>query len=148
MRPIVRSRGHLILTIDLTAEDPHGDLADLGVAYYVSQGRGGASLDFRAGMGARLVDLERDLVASVALDGDADGMLLSSYESRAETDEQQQVSGMIQLVYGDLGADELAVYLPTARLVTGVPVVDGEPPSSRGSIRSWTRPSQRRRCRR
>lgn len=52
VRPVVRSGEHLVLTIDLTAEDPEDDLADLGVAYYVSRGWGGSSLDFREGMGS------------------------------------------------------------------------------------------------
>lgn len=68
----------------------------------------------------------------MALDGDAKGMLASSFDSDVLSTEERIGRGTLQLVFGDLGVDEVAVYLPKARLVTGVPVVDAEPPLIEG----------------
>src|SRR5699024_363728 len=75
VHPLVRSREHLVLTLDLTAEGEAADLeeqelldGDLPNAanYAWSDGWGSQSGDMREFLGVRLVDLAGDQVASTA----------------------------------------------------------------------------------
>lgn len=124
VRPLVRREDHLVLTLDLQAEDPDGDVTgDLVTQFdYVW----GAS---RVGAwhGVRLLDLAGDAVAAPAID--VDGLAVANTTDTARHDSTVLLEGSIQLVYADLGIDAVDLFLPKVPLITGVPVLDGEVPS-------------------
>lgn len=121
IRPLVRRDDHLVLTLDLSADDPHGDVAeDLITNFGYVWGSDGRW------RGIRLLDLSADLVATPAVDTDLHTVWNGT--DTARYDGETLLEGSLQLVYGDLGVDEVSLYLPKAPLVTGLPVLDGEPP--------------------
>lgn len=121
VRPLVRTGEHLVLTLDLSTEDPHGDVGDDLITNFDFVW-GGASGDWR---GIRLLDLDGDIIAPPAVDDEFRSIWNGTDTSRYD---DAELEGSIQLVFGDLGLDTVSLYLPKIPLVTGLPVVDGDPP--------------------
>lgn len=121
LRPLVRTGGMLVLTLDVTADDPEGTLAG-HLVDTLADVWGTASK--RRWRGLRLLDLGQDLAAEPAMETDIQHLVRTT-PPRPEA----PLAASIQLAYGDLGGETAAVYLPEVPLVTGLPIVDGEIPS-------------------
>lgn len=120
VRPVVRHRGHQVLTLDLVAEDPAGDLGE-DPAAVLSRVWGSSS---RAWQGVRLLDLEGDAVTVPALEDGVNAFVRTTVRRGSAP-----LEAGVQLVFADLGTDAVALYLPKAPLLPSVPVLDAEPPS-------------------
>jgi OOP family OmpA-OmpF porin len=121
IHPLVRADEHVVLTVDLTADDVDPDGLFLG-SYF-----GGTSvipLSPRAGI--RLFDLTADAVHEPGTD--ADGDVVSADDGGWVTVEPEGTR--IQLVYAAPSAETeaLGLFLPGAAYVEQVPVVDGDVP--------------------
>lgn len=124
VRPLVRHDGHLVLTLDLQAEDPEGDVTEDLVQHLAWVW--GAS---RVGTwhAVRLLDLGGDTVAGPALD--AGGNAVVNTTDTDWHDGTTLLEGSVQLVYADPGLDAVDLLFPKAPLVTAVPVLDAEVPA-------------------
>lgn len=123
---VVRSGERLVVTLDVTADDPDGALESgpvFALRMLVTHGYGGS----RRFDGIRLLDLDGDLAAPTAMD--ADGLTVHT-EPAQRWSERSGTSGTesVQLVYGDLGTDEVAVLIPKGGLLAGLPVLDEDVP--------------------
>lgn len=114
--PIVRIDEGLVLTLDLRASEAEvGDPADA-----LSQASRSVSLSVTGGwLAFRLVDTAGDQVSPVALDATGDAVV--SVPPRQPADD---ASARVQLLFGDPGTDELALFVPQGDLVTGIPVIE------------------------
>lgn len=129
--PLVRTGEHVVLTLDLTRADTGGDAALLSLAF------GGTpqaiGMDFPSLAGLRLVDLERDVVHTVATD--AAGDTVTTGEDYVALDPGATLR--LQTVYAAPPADvdALGVFVPGGPYVADVPVVDGDvpPPTAPGA---------------
>ena len=121
VRPVVRHQEFLVLTLDLSADDPDasisGDLLS-EVEYLWGSDEG----PFH---GIRLLDLTGDLVAVPARDSHRAVTRSTGYDHH---DGEVELEGSLQIVFGDLGTETVALFLPKSPLVTAVPVIDAEPP--------------------
>ena len=120
--PIVRVGEHVVLTMDLAMEDTGGDDAFLSSVF-----SGVPVLTLPALSGLRLLDLDRDVVHTVAQDADG----------RAVTTGQDFIAlgpgttMRLQTAYAAPPEDvtSLGVFVPGGPYLPGVAVVDGEVPS-------------------
>ncbi|MGP9538281.1 OmpA family protein [Brachybacterium sp. AOP43-C2-M15] len=125
---VTRIEEHLVLTLELTAEDPEGDL-DAGPVSRLHQLVSGDYGAARAFDGLRLLDLEGDRAAVIAMDDDGRSVRTepgASWSERSGTEGSERV----QLAYGDLGTDEVAVLIPKGGLLESIPVLDEELPDA------------------
>lgn len=125
---VVRSGEHLVLTLELSAEDPESQL-EYGPVYALDQLVANDQIGARAFDGIRLLDLAGDRVAVVG--ADAGGRTVRT-EPAASWGERSGAGGSerVQLVYGDLAIDEVAVLIPKGGLLESIPVDTGEIPDS------------------
>lgn len=132
VHPLTRHGKYLTLTLDLTASDPHHDLADgsldalddLSSGY--SEGRENAK-----DSGILLLDLAHDQVAAPALNQDKH-VVRTKATHRDDVDTGAAKLEQVQLIYADLGQDALDLYLPKSRLLTDIPVIDTAAPKIPG----------------
>ncbi|GAA1287182.1 OmpA family protein [Brachybacterium alimentarium] len=125
---VARSGEHLVLTLELTADDPDGDLGS-GPVDTLQQLVSGDYGQARAFDGLRLLDLDGDRVAVIAMDADGRSIRTepeASWSERSGAGDSERV----QLVYGDLGVEEVAVLVPKGGLLESIPVVDEELPDA------------------
>lgn len=140
MLPLVRTGAHLVLTLQVTylasdLEDLLGqgasveDLDLRGPLYQLRYVASGDTPGTRRFDGIRLLDLAAGTVAVVAHDDaeHAKTVLDQNGRSTLSADGGDLVE-TVQLVYGDLGVDEVALFIPQTPLTTGIPVIDGEVP--------------------
>lgn len=127
VRPLVRSGGHLVLTLDVSAEDPDDELGNGPISALYSL-VSSDYVDARPFDGIRLLDLAGGRVAGVAMD--AEGQTLRT-EPAARWKDRDGAAGTesLQLVFADLGRDAVAVLIPKGGLLDAVPVHDGEVPA-------------------
>ena len=123
---VVRSGEHLVLTLELTADDPDDDL-DSGPVSKLDQLSANDYSQSRAFDGLRLLDLAGDRAAVIAMD--ADGHAVCA-EPGSRWSDRSGAGGTehVQLVYGDLGTDEVAVLIPKGGLLESIPVIDEDVP--------------------
>lgn len=141
-RPIVRTGEHLVLTMDLSAkgtpEDMERDLdggLNSAAGFHWADGWGNDPREF---LGIRLVDLAGDTVASTAMDSAGTTVCLSISDDEAsggtpEDGSKNEVTGVVQIAFGDPGASALSVYAQEIPLMEAVPVIDGEIPTIEGA---------------
>lgn len=128
-RSLVRSRGYLVLTLDLELKDPAGELP-VRIGSTVESMWSGDGSDARDLMGLRLVDLDGDRVASPALDADGRTVRINTGDIfGVGQPEGGETSATMQVAYGDLEVDAVTIYLPKLDLALDVPVEDGDVPS-------------------
>ena len=138
VHPLARVTGRLVLTLDI---DPHGK--KLSNAELEGMWSSHALPNVPQWEGLRLLNLADDLAAPPAVDAEEDAVALlggrpddgvsasptgtpsSSISPNSNPDTSIR---RLQIMYGDPGAPELALFVPQAGVVTGIPVVDGEPP--------------------
>jgi OOP family OmpA-OmpF porin len=123
IHPLVRAGEHVVLTVDLSAEDVDPDGLFLG-SYF-----GGTSQGLRItvnGMaGVRLLDLGANQVYTVAEDADGRAVSVDDNWFRVEPDGTR-----LQLAFAAPPDDveALGLFLPGTAYVEAVPVVDGDVP--------------------
>lgn len=119
--PVVRVGEHAVLTLDLTMPETGGDPAFLASAL---GGTGVLRLPSLAGL--RLVDLERDVVHTVAVDTEGDAVT-SGHDFIAL---DPGTTMRLQTAYAapPAGSGLIGVFVPGGPYVPAVPVVDGELP--------------------
>lgn len=125
VHPIVRAGDHAVLTLDLTPTDTSPD------AFVNIWAFGGGNLRNVAQhtpANVRLVDLERDVIHHVGVASDGRPVVAPT----GWTTLRGPVGGRVLIPYAAPDADvtSLSVFLPGAPLVTDVPVIDGDVPSS------------------
>lgn len=125
---VVRSGEHLVVTLDVTADDPD-DALKFGPVYALKMLTSHGYSESRYFDGIRVLDLDGDLAAPTAMD--ADGQTVQA-ESQLQWSERSGTSGTqsVQLVYGDLGADEIAILIPKGGLLAGLPVLEEDVPET------------------
>jgi OOP family OmpA-OmpF porin len=135
VHPVVRDGKSLVLTLDVDAEDPQGDLTNGSVAALdeITSGYSSERKDAKDS-GILLLNLADDVATPPALD--AEGDTVRAKNTGAEDGTSSSTGTLptehLQITYGDPGGDALGVYLPKARLVSGIPVVDGTAPDIKG----------------
>lgn len=119
--PLVRAGEHVVLTLDLEMEDTGGEQVFLG------SNLGGQSwIHLPALAGTRLVDLERDVVHTVAVD--AKGRTVTTGKDYITLEPGARMR--LQTAYAAPPQDvtSLGLFLPGGPYVESVPVVDGDVP--------------------
>lgn len=119
VHPLVRTGEHAVLTVDLVAPAAlDEDLALLSVFGHADPEQSGATA-------VRLLDLDADVLHKVAVDAEQEavGVAAGTWENLGAGKTLR-----VQLAYAAPASDRVAVLLPTADLVDGVPVVDGDVP--------------------
>lgn len=124
---LVRSGEHLVLTLELSADDPEDELPAQGPVEALKFFTTTDYSESRSFLGLRLLDLAGDRVAVIARDDE--GRAVCSDPSPLWSDRSGSGGTQsIQLVYGNLGTDRVAVLIPKGGLLEAVPVVEGEAP--------------------
>jgi OmpA-OmpF porin, OOP family len=136
VRPIVRHQERLVLTLDLHLEGPDEDVPDdlaenAAWAWRSTNVPDGLANEMR---GVRLVDLEGDMIASPALDVEREIVKILTEPADDGTDARRR--GSIQLGYGDLGTDTVALFLPGAGLLSDLTVDDADVPTVENTDRA------------
>ncbi|WP_193106610.1 OmpA family protein [Brachybacterium sp. FME24] len=126
---VVRSGEHLVLTLDVTADDPDEDLR-FGPVDALSHGSSSDNVDAREYDALRLLDLSGDRCAVVAMDTEGRSVVTEP-AARWRDRDQPEGTERVQLVYGDLGTDEVTVLIPKGGLLAPVPVTDDDVPDAR-----------------
>lgn len=120
VHPVVRSGEHAVLTVDLTAPSTLDE--DVLVLGYFGQ----ADPEQTGATAVRLLDLTADLVYKVAVDAEQEavGTAAGGWE-----DIEPGATLRLQVAYAAPASAEVAVLLPGADLVDGVPVIDDDVPA-------------------
>ena len=136
--PLARFKGGLVLTLDI---DPHGK--ELSNADLQGMWDSHALPNVPKWEGLRLLNLADDLAAPPAVDSEEDAVALLGRrpDTGGSASPSESVSPSVspsfnpdtsirrlQVMYGDPNAPELALFVPQAGVVTGIPVVEGQPP--------------------
>lgn len=134
VRPIIRHEERLVLTLDLHLDGPDEDVPDDLGPYAASAYPESAWLSDHVPdggtdvlQGVRLVDLAGDSVSSPALDVEREVVMISTTPADDSIDSRRRAT--LQVAYGDLGTDTVALFLPGAGLLPDLSVADGEVPS-------------------
>ncbi|MEQ6896453.1 OmpA family protein [Microbacterium sp. KR10-403] len=138
VHPLVRTDDGLVLTMDLTSDlAPADDVEDYEItAVWSSSSR--AQVPTLAGL--RLLDLAHDRVAPPAVTADGDSVFVlgelpaaaASASPAATSSPAASPVRRIQVLYGDPGSDaeSLQLLVPQGGVVSGIPVIDAEPPAA------------------
>ncbi|SEE84444.1 OmpA family protein [Ruania alba] len=122
--PLERTDAGLVLTLDMTADDP-AEVTDRGIVRALRApwaSRSGTS--FQDWVGLRLLDLPDEEAVAPALDASDETIFVSA--------ENADGSERLQVLYGDPGADALTLFVPQGGLVEDIPVIDAEVPAAGG----------------
>ncbi|MFC7455599.1 OmpA family protein [Brachybacterium sp. GCM10030267] len=123
---VIRTGDYLVVTIEITADDPD-DVLDFGPVRAFESVASSDYVDARQLDGLRLLDLDGDRVAMIAMDAE-DRSVHTEPEAAWKDRSGSAGTESLHLVYGDLGPDEVSVLIPKGGLLSGVPVTEGEIP--------------------
>lgn len=120
--PLVRADDALVLTLDVQVDGAEGAIGRDPAGKLRSIWGSSSFLDLQDWVGLRLLDTEGDLVVPPAVDAAGDTVAVVT-----ETDDDGSAF-RLQVAYGDPGADELALFVPQAGVLTGLPIIEGDVP--------------------
>lgn len=124
---LVRTGEHLVLTLEVSADDPEDELPAPGPVEALKSFTTTDYSESRAFLGLRLLDLAGDRAAVIARDDEERSVCSDPFPGWSDRSGSAGAQS-IQLVYGDLGTDRVAVLIPKGGLLAEVPVIEGEAP--------------------